>query len=105
MRRRHDLGELGHDFRQGLPKDIGLGGADEPFGRTVEDADLAVMVDADDAGAGAGQDGFGETPPAVDHVARIDDVVVLGAQFMRHLVESLAELGEIALPAPIGTCT
>ena len=33
-------------------------------------------------------------------IARAHQVVALGAQLLRHLVEGLAELGEVALPAP-----
>ena len=50
----------------------------------------------DDAGAGAGEHRLGESPPAVDQVARAHDVVMLRAQFVGHLVEGVAELGEIA---------
>ena len=57
-------------------------------------------VDADDAGARARQHRFGKPPAAVDQVARAHDVVALGAQLLRHLVEGLAELGEIAFGAP-----
>ena len=61
---------------------------------------MALGIDADDAGAGARQHRFGEAAAAVDQVARADDVVALRAQFLRHLVEGLAELGEVALRAP-----
>ena len=71
--------------------------SDQPLRRAVEDGDAAVGIDADDAGAGAGEHRFGESPAAVDQVARAYDVFMLRTQFLRHLVESLAELGEIAL--------
>ena len=74
-----------------------LGVADQLLRRAVEDADLAVAIDADDAGAGRRQHRLGETSPAVDDFAGADQVVALGAQFVGHLVEGLAELGEIAL--------
>ena len=72
----------------------------ELFGRAVEDADAALAVDADHAGAGAGQHRLGKSPPLVDDVARAHDVVALRAQLVGHPVEGLAELGEIALRAP-----
>ena len=75
---------------------IGFAAADQLFGGSVEDADAPLGVDADDAGARARQHRLGEAAAAVDEVARPHDVVALGAQFLRHLVESLAELGEIA---------
>ena len=65
-----------------------------------------VAVDADHAGAGAGEHRLGEAAAAVDHVARAHDVVALGAQFLRHPVEGLAELARDRLPsARTGTCT
>ena len=66
------------------------------LGRAVEDADLAFLVDADDAGAGARQHRLAETAAAVDHVAGMDQIVALGAQVVGHAVEGLAELTEIA---------
>ena len=61
--------------------------------------DAAFGVDADHAGAGAGQHRLGEAAAAVDQVARAHQIVALRAQFLRHLVEGLAELGEIAFRA------
>ena len=81
---------------RGRPSDFALGCADQPLGGAIEDGDAAIGIDADDAGAGAGQHRFGEASPAIDLVARAHDVVVLRAQLVRHLVEGLAELGEIA---------
>ena len=40
------------------------------FGRPVQDADLAVMVDADNARARACEHGFAEAAPAVAQIAR-----------------------------------
>src|ERR1700722_2356915 len=91
-----NLGELGRDFGQRPAERLALGASGEGLRRTVEDGDLAVGIDADDAGAGARQHGLGETAPAVDQVARAHDVLVLGTQLMRHLVEGLAEAGKVA---------
>ena len=55
------------------------------------------MIDADDAGAGAREHRLAEAPAAVDQVAGVHQVVALGAQVVRHAVEGLAELAEIAL--------
>ena len=44
-----------------------------------------------------GQHRLGEAAAAVDDVARAHDVVALRAQLVRHAVEGLAEMGEIAL--------
>ncbi|MEY9184765.1 hypothetical protein ABIA41_006200 [Bradyrhizobium sp. USDA 313] len=57
---------------------------------------LPEVSDADDAGARRGQHGLDEAAAAVDQVAGIDELVALAAQFLRHLVEGLAQLGEIA---------
>jgi hypothetical protein len=73
--------------------------ADQFFGGAVQDADLAVAVDADDAGAGRGQHGFDKAAAAVDHLAGAHQIVALRPQFLRHLVEGLAEMREIALRA------
>ncbi len=88
--------ELRRDLLELAPQRIGLAAADELLGGAIEDADAPLAVDADDAGAGAREHGLGETAAAVDDVAGADDVVALGAQFLRHLVEGRAELGEIA---------
>ena len=47
-------------------------------------------------GARRRQHRFDEAAAAVDQVAGADQLVALGAQLLRHLVEGLAELGEIA---------
>ena len=94
-----NLGEFGRDRRQRLAEDVALDAADQPLRRAVENGNPAVGIDADDAGAGAGKHGFGESPPAVDEIARANDVVMLRAQLLRHLVEGLAQLGEIAFGA------
>ena len=105
-RRREQLGELGNDLVERLAERLRLGVPDQALGGAVEDADAAVGIDADDAGAGAGQHRFGEAAAAVDQVAGAHDVVALGAQLLRHLVEGLAELGEVAFgPRAIGTWT
>ena len=99
-RRLDQLGQLRHDFAERMAQRFGAGMSDQPFGRTVEDADQPFRVDADDAGAGARQHGLGEAAAAVDDVARAHDIVALGAQLLRHLVEGLAQLREVALRAP-----
>src|ERR1700722_20852317 len=76
---------------------LGFRMTDELFGRPVEDAYAPRGVDADDAGAGRRQYRLDEPAAAVDQFAGVDEVVALGPQLLRHLVESLAELGEIAL--------
>ena len=73
-----------------------FGVTDQLFGGAVEDADAAGGIDADDAGAGRGQHGLDETAPAVDQFAGADQLVALAAQLLRHLVEGLAELREVA---------
>src|SRR5260370_33890850 len=84
--------ELGHDLFERVPEGLCFARSDQFLGRAVEDADMAVAGEADDAGAGAGQHRFGEAAAAVDKIPRPHDVVALGAQFLRHLVESRAEL-------------
>ncbi len=93
------IGKFRHNLCQRLAEHVGFRMADQPLGRAVEDADAAIGIDADDARAGAGQNRFGETAAAVDQVARAHDVVALGAQLLGHLVEGLAEMGEIAFGA------
>ena len=94
-----NLGKLGRDLGERQAEHVALDAADQPLGRAVEDGNAAVAIDADDAGAGAGEHRFGEAAPAVDQVAGAHDVVVLGAQLLRHLVEGFAELREIAFRA------
>ena len=52
-----------------MPERFALRTRQQPFGRAVEDRNAAVGIDADNAGAGAGQHRFGETPAAVDQIA------------------------------------
>src|SRR6202521_806266 len=89
--------QLRHDRRERPAEHVRLGSPDELFRRTIEDADTTFGVDADDAGTGAGQDGFGEAAAAVDDVMGAHQIVALGSQLLRHLVERLAEMPEIAL--------
>ena len=93
-------GKLGDDLSQGLSEHLGLRASDELLRRSIQDADAAVGIDADDAGARASQNGLGEATAAVNQVTGTDDVVALGAQLLGHLVESLAQLGEVPLGAP-----
>jgi hypothetical protein len=95
-RRLKNLRELRRDFGKRPAEHHAFGAADQTLRRTVENGDAAVGIDADDAGAGAGKHGLGEPPPAVDEIARAHDILMLGPQFLRHLVEGLAELGEVA---------
>ena len=95
-----NLGEFGRDLGERPAQHFAFDAADQPLRRAIENGDAAVGIDADDAGAGAGQHRLGKPPPAVDEVAGAHDVVMLGAQFLRHLVEGLAQLGEIALRLP-----
>ena len=74
-----------------------FGMTDQFLGGPVENSDAAGRIDADDAGARRGQHRLDEAPAAVDQFAGIDQFVALGAQLLRHLVEGLAELREIAL--------
>src|SRR5262249_56786711 len=73
---------------------------DQALGRAVDDADMPLGICADHAGARPREYRLGEAAAAVDEVAGPHDVVALGAQLLRHLVESLAELGEVALALP-----
>ena len=94
-----NFGEFGHDLGQRPAEHVALDAADQPLRGAVENGNPAVGIDADDAGAGAGENRFGEPPPAVDDVAGANDVFVLRAQLLRHLVEGLAEMSEVALGA------
>ncbi len=67
------------------------------LGRSVQDTDLAVVIDAENARAGACEHRFAEPPAAVDQVASAHQVIALRAQIVRHPIEGLAELPEIAL--------
>jgi hypothetical protein len=82
--RGHEIGEFRKDFGQWPAQRLGLGAADQFFSRSIEDAHAAAAIDADDAGAGAGQHGLGEASAAIDEVARAYDIVTLTAQFVRH---------------------
>src|SRR5258706_12426011 len=74
-----------------------FGVTDELLRGTIEDADAARGIDANDAGACRRQHRLDEAAAAVDKVAGVDQLVALGTQLLCHLVESLAELREIAL--------
>jgi hypothetical protein len=89
--------EFRHNVYQWAAERFGFRAADQSFGRAIENADASLGIDANDACARACQHRFGESTAAVDKVARADDVVALGPQFVRHLVEGLAEVCEIAL--------
>src|SRR5205823_4324278 len=86
----------GHDIGQRAPECVGFGTSDQSFRGPIQNADAALGVDPDDAGARSGQYGFGETTAAIDQVTRTYDVVALGPQLLRHLVEGFAQLGEHA---------
>ena len=73
---------------------------EQRLGRRVDDGDHAARIEADHAGRDAGQDRLREAPAPVDEVARGGQAVVLAAQLGRHLVEGLAEMGEVALRPP-----
>src|SRR5262249_39952573 len=92
-----DVAELGYDVGERFAKDVAFATSNETLGGTIEDADVACAVDADDPGARARQHGFREPAPAVDDVASPHDVVALRSQFLGHSVESLAESGEVPL--------
>src|ERR1700681_1629803 len=72
---------------------------DEFFGGAIENADTAGSIDADDTGARRRQYRLDEPAAAIDKIARAHQLVALGAQLLRHLVEGLAELRQIALRA------
>jgi hypothetical protein len=69
--------ELRRDLLELAPQRIDFARADELLGGAIEDADATLAVDADDAGAGARENGLGEAAPAVDQIAGADDVVAL----------------------------
>ncbi|OIQ70698.1 hypothetical protein GALL_476890 [mine drainage metagenome] len=70
---------------------------DKLFGGPVENADAAGSIHTDNAGARRRQYSLDKPAPAVDKVARAHQVIALGTQLLRHLVECLAELRQIAL--------
>ena len=57
----------------------------------------ARRVDADDAGGDAGQHGFGEAAALVDQVLGLQDLVALRLQLLQHLVEGVAQRGDVAV--------
>ena len=61
-----------------------------------------MRSDADDGDRDARQHGLGEQPPLVDELARGDEAILLQPQLRGHLVEGLAEMGEIALRSAHG---
>ena len=73
--------------------------AEQALRERIEHGDAALLVDADDAGRDAGQDGFHEAAAAVEQVVGAEELVALIAQRVGHVVEGLAEIGEIAGPA------
>ena len=87
---RHGVGDRRADERL-------AGGAEKRLGGRVDDRDDAAPVEADHGGRNPGEHGFGEAAPAVDEVGRGGQAVVLAAQLRGHLVEGLAEMGEVAL--------
>ena len=73
---------------------------EQPLGRAVDDGNAALGVETDDAGADAREHRLGEAAALIDLVARADDVFVLRAKLLRHLVEAFAQVREIALAPP-----
>ena len=82
-----------------MPERLRFRVTDQLFGGAVENGDGPCPVHADDAGAGGRQHRLDEAAAAVDQVAGVDEIVALRPQFLRHLVEGLAELREVALRA------
>ena len=58
---------------------------------------VPVGIDADDAGGDAGQHGLGEAAALVDQILGLQDLVALRLQLLQHLVEGVAERGDVAV--------
>ena len=92
----HHVVEFGQHLRQRMIQRLRFGLANQLFRRTIENADAAGGIDADDAGTRRRQYRFDEAAAAVDQVTGVHQLVALGAQFLRHLVEGFAELRQVA---------
>ena len=60
----------------------------------------AVGIDADDAGRDAGQHRFRKAAALVDQVLGVKNLVALRFQLQEHLVERVAERGDVAVGRP-----
>ena len=58
---------------------------------------MPVGIDADDAGGDAGQHRFREAAALVDQILGLQDLVALRLQLLQHLVERVAERGDVAV--------
>src|SRR6202789_2961569 len=92
-------GELGNGLGIMAAFDLFMRGIEQARGGAVDDGDAALAAQADDAGADAGQHRFGEPPPHVDLVARIDQFATLAAQLRRHAVEGMAQNADLVVVA------
>ena len=92
---REQLGELGYNLDHRFAESFCFRAADQPFGRSIEDTDATVRIDADNAGACASQHRLGEPSPTVDQITSTNDIVALRAKLLRHFVECLAELRKV----------
>ena len=65
--------------------------------RGIGDRHTPLAINTDDTCGNARQHGLGETPASIDQIARGSETVVLATQLRGHLVEGLAQCGEIPL--------
>ncbi len=93
--RGHEIGQFGQCLGKRPAEGLAFGAANQFFRRPVEDADRAVSVDANDAGACTCQNGFSESPAAVDEIVRLHNVVTLRPQLLCHPVKCFAELRQV----------
>ena len=101
--------KLGHGLDQRLADDRVRLEPQCTFDGGVGDGDEAGRVHADDAGRDAGKHRFGEPAAPVDEFAGRRQPIVLAPQLLGHLVEALAEMGEVAVALPgrdlgVGNC-
>src|ERR1700681_4926968 len=82
--------------------EIHLRAVEQLLGRAIDDRNAALGIETDDARSHAREHRLGKTAALIDLVARADDVFVLRAKLVGHLVEALAEVGEIPLTPPQG---
>ena len=93
-------GDLRHHIRQRLADEFLGREPQRPLRARIGDGDDAVGIDAEHARRDPREHGLGEAAAPVDQVVGRPQAVVLAAQLLRHGVEALAEMGEIAVRFP-----
>src|SRR6185295_13105242 len=93
-------GYLGYNFINRSTDDIGFSPPNQMLSGTVEDRNTSFRIETDHACAYPSEYSFSKSPTLINLIARTNDIVVLGSQFLSHLVETLTQVREVAFGSP-----